>query len=54
MIALTDLQLEQIKIDMNEICEMLTDEEVLVLANKVNKKVNIPFLSENKELTVFF
>lgn len=54
MIALTDLQLEQIKTDMDEICEMLTNEQVLVLANKVNKKVNIPFLSEDKEFTVFF
>lgn len=54
MIALTDLQLEQIKTDMDEICEMLTNEQVMVLANKVNKKVNIPFLSEDKEFTVFF
>lgn len=54
MIALTDLQIEQIKADMNEKCEMLTNEQVVVLANKVNKKVNIPFLSEDKEFTVLF
>ena len=54
METLTVLQLEQIKTDMDEICEMLTEALVLVLAQKVNEKVNIPFLSESKELKVFF
>ncbi len=51
---LTKVQLAQIKTDMEKTSEMLTDAEVLVLAQKVNKEVNIPFLSEEKELKVLF
>jgi len=32
---------------------MLTDAEINALAQKVNKKINLPFLSEEKELIVF-
>ena len=52
-ITLTTSQLEQIKRDMNEQVEMLSDAEVNALAQKVNKAINLPFLGEEKEFTVF-
>lgn len=52
-IQLTKQQLDQIKQDMNQKVEMLTDAEVNVLARKVNGVVNFPFLNEEKELAVF-
>ena len=52
-IVLTDDQLKQIKKDMNEKTEMLTDAEIMVIAKKVNAAVNFPFLKEEKELKVF-
>lgn len=44
---------EQLKSDMDEKCEMLTDAQILALANKVNAVINLPILSEEKELIVF-
>ncbi len=52
-IQLTKAQLDQIRKDMNEQVEMLTDGQVMALAQKVNKVINLPFLNEEKELKVF-
>lgn len=52
-ITLTKQQLEQIQADMNVHAEMLTNEEVNALAQKVNKAINLPFVSEEKEFFVF-
>ena len=50
---LTSNQLDQIKLDMNETIQMLSDAQVTALAQQVNKAVNLPFLKEEKELIVF-
>ena len=52
-ITLTQEQIDQIKKDMLLQTEMLTDEEVNALANKLNNTINIPILSEEKEFIVF-
>jgi hypothetical protein len=52
-ITLTSSQLAQIKKDMNEKVEMLSDAEINALAQKVNKAINLPFLNEKKEFIVF-
>ena len=52
-ITLTQAQLAQIKKDMNEQVEMLTDAEVNGLARKVNASIHFPFLNEEKEFVVF-
>nr|WP_320000127.1 hypothetical protein [uncultured Draconibacterium sp.] len=52
-ITLTQGQLAQIKNDMNEQVEILTDAEVNALAQKVNNAINLPFLKEDKEFVVF-
>jgi len=52
-ITLTKTQLEKISTDMNDQVEMLTPEEVNALAMKVNKAINLPFISEEKEFVVF-
>lgn len=52
-ITLTQVQLDQIKNDINEQVEMLTDAEVNALAQKVNNAINFPFLNEEKEFVVF-
>lgn len=52
-ITLTKKQLEKISTDMNDQVEMLTAEEVNALAMKVNKAINLPFISEEKEFVVF-
>jgi len=52
-ITLTQGQLAQLKKDMNEQVEMLTDAEINALAQKVNKAINLPFLKEEKEFVVF-
>jgi|SaaInlLV_10m_DNA_1039704.scaffolds.fasta_scaffold41912_2 hypothetical protein len=52
-IKLTENQLIQIKKDMNEKVEMLSDSEVNALAKKVNQAINLPFLKEEKEFIVF-
>ena len=54
-ITLTEAQLAQIKQDMEIKEEMLTDGEINDLANKLNGKVDIPFLKdEEKEYRVLF
>ena len=50
---LTSDQLNQIKLDMSETTQMLSDAQVNALAQKVNKAINLPFLKEEKELIVF-
>jgi hypothetical protein len=50
---LTSDQLDQIKLDMGETVQMLSDAQVNALAQQVNKAVNLPFLREEKELIVF-
>ena len=52
-ITLTEAQLAQIRKDMNEQVEMLSDAEVNALAQKVNNAINLPFLREEKEFIVF-
>jgi len=52
-ITLTQEQIDQIKKDMLLQTEMLTDEEVNALANKLNNTINIPILSAEKEFIVF-
>ena len=52
-ITLTKTQLANIKKDMHEQVEMLTDAEVNAIAIKLNKAVNLPFLNETRELQVF-
>lgn len=52
-ISLTTDHLAGITNDMDKQAEMLTDAEINALAQKVNKKINLPFLSEEKELVVF-
>ena len=52
-ITLTKDHLAGIANDMDQQTEMLTDAEINALAQKVNKKINLPFLSEEKELIVF-
>ena len=52
-ITLTKDHLAGITNDMDNQEEMLTDAEINALAQKVNKKINLPFLSEEKELIVF-
>ena len=52
-ITLTKQQLEKIKKDMDEKVEMLTDAEINAIAQKVNKVINLPVLSEEKEFIVF-
>lgn len=50
---LTSDQLDQIKLDMSETIQMLSDAQVNALAQQVNKAINLPFLKEEKELIVF-
>jgi len=52
-ITLTTRQLKKIREDMGNQVEMLTDGEVNAIAQKVNNEINLPFLSEEKELIVF-
>jgi len=52
-ITLTKDHLADISNDMDKQEDMLTDAEINALAQKVNKKINLPFLSEEKELVVF-
>lgn len=51
-ITLTEAQIQQIRSDSIS-TRMLTDEQVVKIASKLNKVINLPFLSEDKELTVF-
>ncbi|NEW84548.1 MAG: hypothetical protein GZ094_19580 [Mariniphaga sp.] len=52
-ITLTKDHLANFSNDMDKQEEMLTDAEINALAQKVNNKINLPFLSEEKELVVF-
>jgi len=51
-IRLTKDQMKQLKEDMDEKVEMLTDEEIHSLVQKVNAAINLPFLGEKKEAVV--
>lgn len=53
-IHLTDEQKAQIANDMDSTIEMLSDEEVLAIAAKLNKEINIPFIKEGTEATILF
>lgn len=53
-ITLTPQQITEIRNEMYKQEEMLTDLEVQALAQKVNEKINLPFLKEDKEFIVFF
>lgn len=53
-IVLTPEQIEQINADMYEQKDMLSDDEIQVLAQKVNERINLPLLSEEKEQIVMF
>jgi len=48
-IELTKEQMNQVIRDMDEQIEMLSQEEIEVIASKINTKINIPFVSEKKE-----
>lgn len=52
-ITLTNEQLQKIKEDMFKTEEMLSDAEVNSLAKKVNKTVNLPLITEEKEFVVY-
>jgi len=52
-IKLTRAQLDQIKKDMTEQVDMLTDAEVNALAQKANQAIDFPFLNEEREFVVF-
>lgn len=52
-ITLTEDQRRQVKEDMDEKIEMLSDEEVEALASKLNDAINIPILRTGTEQTVF-
>ena len=51
-ITLTPEQMESIRNDYFMKVSMLTDAEILLVANKVNNVVNLPFLNEEKELII--
>jgi len=52
-IALTQDQRREVKNDMDAQVEMLTDEETEILASRLNKEINIPFVKEGTEQTIF-
>lgn len=52
-ITLTDAQRLELKAQMDEQVEMLNDEEVEALASKLNEKIDIPFIKEGTEQTIF-
>lgn len=51
-ITLTAGQRKAIKEEFENQVEMLTDEEVEILATKLNKKISIPFIKEGTEQTI--
>ncbi len=51
-ITLTDEQREQIVNDMDVQIEMLSADEVEVLATKLNEKIDIPYIKEGTEQTI--
>lgn len=52
-ITLTQEQRELVKHEMDIQVEMLSDEEVEVLASKLNEKIDLPFIAEGTEQTIF-
>ncbi len=52
-LTLDKQSLERMDADMNQKAEMLTDEQVNAIAQKVNAAVNLPLLGENAEFRVF-
>ncbi len=49
-----EVNFKRLESDMDDKCEMLTEAEILVLAKKINEKVNLPVIrDEEKELTIF-
>ena len=52
-IELTENQLENLKTEMSTQIDMLTTEEVEHLANKLNNDINLPFMTEKTENTIF-
>ncbi|AFU98366.1 hypothetical protein [Simiduia agarivorans] len=52
-IVLTEEQRNIVKQDMDQQIEMLSPEEVEVLATKLNEKINIPFIKEGTEKVIF-
>lgn len=52
-IILTQEQLDQIYDDLYYEVELLDEDEVVRIANKLNGKINLPFLDEEKEFRVF-
>ena len=53
-LTLTKQQIKDIKKEMDEEVEMLTDAQIYALVNKVNDAVNLPFVNEEKEAKVFY
>ena len=51
-ITLTDEQWQKLKEDMDAKIEMLTNEEILIIASKLNEKIDIPFIKEGTEETI--
>lgn len=51
-ITLTDEQRNQIRRDMDEQVEMLSDNEVEAMASKLNAKIDIPYIKEGTEQTI--
>ena len=52
-LTLTEKQIKKIKEDMDDKIELLTDAEINAIAQKVNKAINLPFLSEEQEFIIF-
>lgn len=52
-ITLTQEQRELVKHEMDIQVEMLSDEEVEVLASKLNEKIDLPFIAEGTERIIF-
>lgn len=51
-VTLTPQQRDQIKRDMDVQTEMFSDDEVEILATRLNKMVDIPFIKEGTEQTI--
>ena len=52
VITLTEGQRKAIKTDMEDQIELLSDDEVEILASKLNDEINIPFIKEGTEQTI--
>lgn len=51
-ITLTQEQWNRLKEDMDAKIEMLSDEEILIIASKLNEEIDIPFIKEGTEKTI--